>query len=180
MRAPSTFASCPPWDPRSPDAAMEEARIIVLETRRTPRPGPALARRTNGWIRDSVIQQAMTQAGLTLAGARDFAARHGMTFHVDLTPEGARRYAFRVGDEDVVRSTTIRGAFTELAAHLEAGPRLGTFDPQEPDPRGPVGDEQTELRDPARLRKRPPRAGIALAHSSSMAAASSSLARTRA
>jgi hypothetical protein len=101
-----------------PGGVGQEAHQILLRARRTPRPGPAPARSSNRWIPDTVIQQAMTQDGFTFSAASEFAARHGMTFQVDLTPEGARRFSFRSGGSEIACSATIRGAFTELAARL--------------------------------------------------------------
>jgi hypothetical protein len=116
-----------------PGRIVQEARRILLQARRTPLPGPAPARLSTRWILDSVTQQAMTQAGFTFTAAREFAARHGMTLHLHLTPAGARRFCFRLGGRKIACSTTIRGAFTEIAAQLDgAGSACGADSPPGP------------------------------------------------
>jgi len=117
-----------------PGGVVQEALRILLRARRTPLPGPAPARLSTRWIPDTVIQQAMTQAGFTFTAAREFAARHGMAFRLDLTPEGARRFSFLSGGSEIARSTTIRGAFTELAARLDGARSARRAD----SPLGPV------------------------------------------
>ena len=97
-----------------PGNVLREVHRILLRARRIPLPGPASVRLSTRWIPDTVTQQAMTQAGFTFSAAREFAARHGMTFHLDLSAEGARRYGVVIAADGSVDAAATEGLRAEL------------------------------------------------------------------